>query len=192
MPLTGRTPRDCYEPFREHVSKVLCETLHATAVVAVEPRANTDRFTLLLRPPGAMIPLDTRLGRLHLHIAQALEAERLGRRKGYILRTRQYWYRLHETADLRKEALIRWEYDRDALPKDAPRPPRNHVQMAGALTRAGGDALDLNKLHVPTGWVLLEAVIRFLIADLGVKPPCGDKWPGILVRGEELFRKSYT
>jgi hypothetical protein len=66
------------------------------------------------------------------------------------------------------------------------------VQIGATLPRIFGDALDLNRLHVPTGWVFLEAVIRFLIADFGVAPPCGTKWPGILADGERLFREDFT
>ena len=65
-------------------------------------------------------------------------------------------------------------------------PARHHVQLATNVSTSGGHSLDLNRLHVPTGWVTIEEVIRFLIKDLGVDPVSTD-WPGILVRSEAFF-----
>jgi hypothetical protein len=47
-------------------------------------------------------------------------------------------------------------------------------------------------LHIPTGWALIEEVIRFLIHDLGMEPPCGDRWPEILEESENKFFKEFT
>jgi len=190
MPLEGRKPKDCYEPFREHVAKLVCTTLCNTASFAVERTAEDLRFRLKLNPPGSMIPLATNIGPLHLYIGQALEAEKVHRRR-YRLHTRQYWYRLHEEPGLDSKALIRWEYDRDDFDPRSARPPRNHVHVA-AHVLAHGEERDLKDLHVPTGWVLLESVIRFLIADFGVVPLCGSKWPDVLADGEQQFRDIFT
>ncbi len=48
--------------------------------------------------------------------------------------------------------------------------------------------MDFDKLHLSTGWVTIEEVIRFLIAEAGVKPKSAD-WDDTLLRSEELFRK---
>jgi hypothetical protein len=48
--------------------------------------------------------------------------------------------------------------------------------------------MDFDKLHLPTGWVTIEEVIRFLIAEVGVKPKANN-WDEELIKSEELFRK---
>lgn len=48
-------------------------------------------------------------------------------------------------------------------------------------------AIDLNKAHLPTGWVTIEEVIRFLIVALGVDPPCGQEWPKKLAESQRAF-----
>jgi hypothetical protein len=52
--------------------------------------------------------------------------------------------------------------------------------------------LDLNRAHVPTGWVTIEEIIRFMIVDLGVKPPCRSRWPEVLVASERKFFEEFT
>jgi hypothetical protein len=51
--------------------------------------------------------------------------------------------------------------------------------------------LTLHKLHLPTGRVSIEAVVRFLIEDLDVVPRRRD-WSAVLDRHEEAFRRSRT
>jgi len=48
--------------------------------------------------------------------------------------------------------------------------------------------MDLDKLHLSTGWVTIEEVIRFLIAEMGVKPKTAD-WDAELIKSEELFKQ---
>jgi len=53
--------------------------------------------------------------------------------------------------------------------------------------------LDLDKVHLPSGYVMLEDVIRFLITDFGVKPPCGAaKWHQKLVESEKRFFREFN
>jgi hypothetical protein len=47
--------------------------------------------------------------------------------------------------------------------------------------------LDFDKLHLSTGWVTVEEVVRFLITEIGVKPKRSD-WNEILIESEELFK----
>jgi hypothetical protein len=64
---------------------------------------------------------------------------------------------------------------------DAPWP---HLHAHGAR-----DTLTLHKLHLPTGRVALEAVVRFLIGDLNVAPRRSD-WRTVLDRAEAHFRET--
>jgi hypothetical protein len=60
MPLKGRTPKDCYEPFRQHIAQLVASTLTKQAVFKVTPADGAQRFVLDMQPDGAMIPLETR------------------------------------------------------------------------------------------------------------------------------------
>lgn len=70
-------------------------------------------------------------------------------------------------------------------------PPRHHVQLPAYLPAAGG-RIDLDKVHLPTGWVTIEEVIRFLIVELGLKPPGGGGWPDVLATSERAFYEEFT
>lgn len=75
------------------------------------------------------------------------------------------------------------------MPRDGP--ARHHVQLPAYLA-AGTGQIDLDKVHLPTGWVTLEEVIRFLIAELGIEAPCGAAWPEVLSESERAFFEEFT
>jgi hypothetical protein len=50
----------------------------------------------------------------------------------------------------------------------------------------------LDDVHLPSGWVTMEEVIRFLIVELGMKPPCGASWPAVLEESEAAFYEKFT
>jgi hypothetical protein len=47
-------------------------------------------------------------------------------------------------------------------------------------------------VQVPTGWVTIEEVLRFLITDLDVIPPCDNAWAGKLGASEKEFYVNFT
>jgi hypothetical protein len=49
----------------------------------------------------------------------------------------------------------------------------------------------MNNLHLPTGFVALEEVLRFCIVDLGVNP-LSDEWNGVLEESYRLFKTEFT
>ena len=53
------------------------------------------------------------------------------------------------------------------------------------------EVLDLNRLHTPTGFVLIEYVLRFLLTEMGVKAT-SDDWESILERSESKFFKEFS
>ena len=88
----------------------------------------------------------------------------LPEKEGYVLRVLQYAYRLQRTASLVDEAEVRFEYVSRAVDPSA-RWSRHHVQFHRDSQSSSPD-FSLSKLHIPTGSVTIEDVIRFLIADL--------------------------
>jgi hypothetical protein len=102
-----------------------------------------------------------------------------GQRSRWTTSTVEYVY---EVSDQAGDLLAAWHWhpgDRDA-DHDAPWP---HLHAYGAR-----NSLTLHKLHLPTGRVALEAVVRFLIGDLDVVPRRAD-WRAVLERAEAHFRE---
>jgi hypothetical protein len=54
-----------------------------------------------------------------------------------------------------------------------------------------GHTVSLNDLHLPTGYVPFEEVLRFCIADLGVSPFAED-WDSVLQESYDLFKTEFT
>jgi hypothetical protein len=193
VPITGSTREECFSRFFIHLRDLLSKTVE-TATPFLEMQEGKSRSVVSFRENGpATAEIKTRFGKLYLYVAQALEAEEQGREAGskgerFRLRTVQYWYRLQAAPGIHEPALIRWEYDTHT-PRH--RQCRHHVQFESSL-RVGKKKLDMNKLHLPSGWVTVEEVIRFLIHDLDAHPPCGAKWPQVLIKSERAFYEDFT
>jgi hypothetical protein len=83
-------------------------------------------------------------------------------------------------------ALVRWEYNSREF-RTSPF-PRHHIQVQAKVESFAGGVLDLNKIHLPSGWITVEEVVRFLITELKVKP-FSDDWDDLLQKSEEKFRE---
>jgi hypothetical protein len=129
------------------------------------------------------VPLETNRGTLYLTVNQDLEAFREGI-KQFRLRTRRYAYKLLSSEAPTAEAILRWEYVAETGDEDH---CRYHLH-AKAVIPSGDEGLRLDRLHVPTGWVLIEHVLRFLFIDLGVRPRTDD-WPRLLRESEARFEE---
>jgi hypothetical protein len=193
MPILGRTPDDCYRQFREHVSDLVSQILPASPHLHLQRQGARLASLHFFAGKPVAVPIDTRDGRVYFYLGQALEVveqpDATSASEQYRLRTLEYMYRLQTGGEYKSKAFLRWEYDRDS---SSTGPCRHHVQMTSTLDLGDGRTLELNKLHVTTGWVLIEEVFRFLIVDLGMKPPCGDRWPEVLQQGELRFFDEFT
>lgn len=206
MAIVGGSPKECFDTFKKHLgallSKVLSEASFVHAYERDSPGKAEAYVGLWQGEEAVLIPVDTEVhGRLFLGIVQLVRAEdpksgqtepktkKKAPPKSFKLTTIKYWYRLQADSGPQSKALIRWEYDRREGPDKDKKHPRHHVQLAA--TTSSHD-LDLNKLHVPTGWVTIEEVLRFLINDLGVKPPCGEAWDRELQESERTFREKFS
>ena len=63
----------------------------------------------------------------------------------------------------------------------------HHVHLPVSIATPDGD-LDFGSLHLSTGWVTVEEVIRFLIVEVGVSPKA-DNWNDELLASEEKFKE---
>lgn len=190
MPIVGRTARECINAFRSHLSSLVADTIAPNFMLGAmtdfgEPHAPT-MLGFLQGEDFRCMPIRTHQhGTLWFYLSQAVSIVKYAGQMR--LTTNRYWYRLQRLPGHDAHALMRWEFE-DGI--DANRHCRNHLQVAAQIP-TDGEALDLNRLHLPTGRVTIEEVIRFLIVDLGHRPPCGKRWPQVLVESERQFFEQY-
>lgn len=100
-----------------------------------------------------------------------------------------YEYRLldhHQTELL----VYHWQPGPDFAGPDH---PHLHVSasLSAQINAVDRQTIDLDRLHMATGRVSLEALVRMLITEFGIAPYRSD-WRQTLDRTEEEFRKEAT
>lgn len=105
--------------------------------------------------------------------------------RSWKLRTVEYRYRVQGTPDLNDEDCFRWEYVAREI-RDSQH-CRHHLHLQGDYTLGPWRTVPLARVHLPTGWVTVEEIIRFLITELGV-PPKEPRWEDLLRESEEHFK----
>ncbi len=172
MPFQGRSLPDAVSRFAEHINGLLARTITQSRLV-VNGTARGGRFTptvlyLAFRRGGQTrsAPLRTRFGPMGLFLGWAFDS--VTTESGiHQLRTMAYAY--HLTPAAATQPILRWEYVREPPDSDA-RWCRHHLQGPVPLRFDQGAEASLNDLHLPTGWVPIEEIVRFCIVDLGVRP----------------------
>jgi len=184
MPLPARTPRDAFHTLQDHLNGVLNKVLTQYRLRFVVSGGKQDQASLVFfSPQGIPVAVPLRPSSWFLYLGQELKAVPEG--KAYTLRTLKYEYRVQRTPSLQDEAEVRFEFVSHHLDSSA-RWCRHHVQFHRDYQDVR-DGFSPNKLHIPTGWVTIENVIRFLITDLDV-PPLIETWEEELRKSEEQFR----
>jgi hypothetical protein len=184
--LYGDSPERVFREFTEHLNRLLHTTITDTPLILLANQANT----ALLEFWQAGEKRCARVGGpYHFFIGQTLRAEEIkvdGARQ-YQLRTLRYAYRVTEGPAFGSPWILRWEYESRDISAHAH--PRHHFHLNTAMSCfEGRHTLNLSDLHMPSGWITIEEVIRFLIHELGIKPKNGD-WDRILQESEERFRE---
>lgn len=91
-------------------------------------------------------------------------------------------YRYHIRPDGKADPAFRWEYTRES------RGDHCHHHFQGPLEADFGRAsLSLNDIHLPTGYVTIEEIVRFVIVDLGVKPLTAN-WREVIADSYRTFK----
>jgi hypothetical protein len=178
--LQGTSPEEVFTKFKDHLNDLLHHTVSKASLVQIVSRSRAFLEFRLGQSSTAVL-----VGKgYHLFLSQALEAEKI-KVGHYKLRTLAYAYRIGGGPNREDSWLIRWEYKAS---DDAFRfyHPRHHCHLPTELA-FGRRRLNLDRLHIASGWVTIEEVIRFLIHELEVKPQRHD-WDARLRASEEQFR----
>lgn len=197
MPIEGRRPRDCFKNYESHIKRLISETLDGNYVARiVQSNENACEATLRLgfqNTARVELPSD-RYGSVYFYMAQLLIAKPVGKGR-HCLKTQSYWYRLYADAGDLSDPLLRWDYE--SVLKKHERHCKHHMQIGkcgpggkAIELRLGNSSLNLNKAHLPTSYVLIEHVLRFLICDLGVKAV--DHWEQTLADSERTFFSEFS
>ncbi len=185
MSLTARTPRDVFQTVQDHLNKTLNTVLTRYRLrFPLRAATETQGSLAFFNNSSVIIAVPLPPSPWYLSIVQRLQAVPEGRE--YVLQTLEYQYRIQRTASVRDEAEVRFEYISSLAQPDFPY-SRHHVQFHREFQDVR-DGFSPNKLHIPTGGVTIEHVIRFLIADLGV-PPLIAQWDAELQASEERSRE---
>lgn len=185
MAIEGASLAEAARKFCDHFNSVLFHTLTQSRLQPIMRRG--DPFaTISFRREGrtATASLGTHYGRLELYLQQRCSS--IVKNDRHILRTERYRYALSLTPDA--EPILRWEYARTPEPDN--RHPRHHLHV-DTVINVYGNPLPLKDLHLATGYVPFEEIIRFCIVELGVSPLKAD-WEERLNESYRLFKSEFT
>lgn len=123
------------------------------------------------------------------HVFVIVEADRQPVRRVWQVTTKMYEYRL---LDYHHEELLVYHWQPGS---DFAGPNHPHVHISASLS-AQVDAvarreIELDRLHIATGRVSLEAVVQTLITEFKIAPQRHD-WAETLARTETIFRGEET
>lgn len=187
MPIIGTSLGDAARRFQDHLNDLLTRTITQTRIVVFTPKGSSVAQVGFRQAGGPIAAsLGTNFGELDLSVLQICDSEE--QPDGlHRLRTAAYTYTL--TPQGSDEPAIRWEYLR-TRPDPEARWARHHVQGPFLIgLQMGG--VSANALHIPTGFVTVEEVIRFCIADLGVNP-LSNEWNERLEESYTLFKTDFA
>jgi hypothetical protein len=176
-------PTKVITEFHRHIEKLLHSTITDAPVSLVEYRKSVSNLEARLALGGkADDPKAVPLKPIQWYLALSQNVAAIRDKKGnWHLRTLQYSYRLQDGQGLDSRWFFRFEYkSREVLDRLH---PRHHLHLPASLD-CGSRNVNLAKVHIPTGWVTIEELLRFLISELGVKTK-SKNWDSILRKSEE-------
>ena len=190
MPITGTTLAEAARTFCDHLNRVLASTLTQTRAVLIGPTGVGDdpKVQVTFRQRGEVVkaPLHTRYGQMGLVLGQVcgsiVNQDRL-----HELRTLNYRYCLYP--ENTEEPIIRWEYEKEIGPNDLW--CRHHVQGPIEVRLNRDTTFCLNDVHLPTGYVTFEEILRFCIVDLDANP-LQPNWHDTLTESYRRFRVDFV
>ena len=188
MPIEARDLAAAAREFQGTLNSVLNRTVSQMRLVATGLEGDLVRVAPRQQGVPTSISLATARGPMAFDVMQVCGAKEMDT-GGVRLFTNEYRYAL--TAQDSEDPWVRWEYVRER-PVPAPRKwNRHHLQGNQQIVFSPGvEPASLNDLHLPTGWVPLEEVLRFIIVDLEVAP-LDPSWDSILDESYQRFKNDF-
>ena len=160
--LIGDRPSDAFREFREHIGHLLNTTVTDARLSLLHTQDKPYATVTFRDDDDIATAAPLRAGsRLFLFLSQDLIVEEQQDRT-WKLRTITYTYHILEARHPDSRWFVRWEYVSRA--RREMHSPRHHVHVPCKIETADG-IWDLDALHLSTGWVTIEEVIRFLITE---------------------------
>lgn len=176
---SGKAAQDRYLRFLQR--SLSCVSQTAQWYVGPPRRGSAGR-SATTNPPAVKLRREAG-GPLYLAVDQHFEIVRHPRYPGeWKAKTLRYSYSLVSNEDLSGE-LILWHWHQ---PIPTYRDTHIHVRGVGGETHASHVPGVGHKLHIPSGRVAFEAILRFLFTDLGVTPARPD-WEEVIGESEDRF-----
>ncbi|HVO62234.1 MAG TPA: hypothetical protein VMT53_14955 [Terriglobales bacterium] len=181
--MIGDRPGDVFRHFRDHISSLLNRTITDARLSLTHLKDKP--FAQFAFRDEADMPIAAPLFSKNLFLAASQHLEVRPEAGKWRLYTLEYNYHLLEAPSPDSRWIIRWEYKSHKRLRNEH--PRHHVHLDVTLKTSAGD-LNLDHLHLSTGWVTIEEVIRFLIAEVGIKAK-SKTWDDDLLESEALFKE---
>lgn len=183
----GRNPDEVFDNFCRHLGRLLNQTVtDAPLSVLKLTGAPEPRALVSFRRGDAAIAAPLRSHDLFLYIGQLVTVVPQQGDTPWRLKTLTYRYWVQGDDDQNTDSwYFRFEYISPQIRQLEH--PRHHVHIPANIACGGCGDIDLRRTHVPTGWVTVEEVIRFLVEELGVRSRARN-WPRLCAESEELFR----
>ncbi len=181
------TPGQAYDRYARALQAVVGCVTEARLTLNESRAIELDTIYAIVLKSGDGVVLSSEYGAIQFDLGQRFRIIRdpEAREGPYRATTVEYWYRLARQAG---PALLSFHWTPEtAMPAQRMFP---HLHVEAGLTGASGEAQlrSFNKLHVPTGRVSCESIVRFLIEEMGV-PPTKPSWQSVLEVQEERFRE---
>ena len=185
--LTGRNPNEVFEKFTTHLGRLLNRTVTDAPLSYLVVNEKDNRAYVSFRHYDAQVAAPLFSHDLFLFLGQVLTVIPEGGE--WRLKTLSYRYWIQGDDDANTDSwFFRFEYTSPTMKLIMN--PRHHMHVPCTL-RCGARDIELKQIHIPTGWVTVEEIIRFLVNELGVRCKAR-KWDKLLLESEELFRRWTT
>lgn len=184
--MPGRTPNDALESYTGPIQESLGCIVRGRLTRESAPATLAPATHYLSLNANQPTPLNG-IAELFLKISQnyqIIDTAEAGRSR-YKVETLGYQYSV-ETMERREVLIYQWS------PTGAGRMTRPHLHVGRRLLqesiKAGNRSYELPKLHMPTGRVAIEDVVRFAITELGAVSRRSD-WQEVLERTQSAFEQ---
>jgi hypothetical protein len=175
----ARSPEEARERYLRFLQQSLSCVSREIWFVADRPRGQRGELSLTTSRDPLEMPMEGG-GRLYLSAGQHFRFVPDDRYQGeWKVRTDGYAYRVGLSADP-SDYLVAWHWHPDSRPDPHLHVGLTHPQVAG-----------FRGMHVPTGRVSFEEVLRFLVIELKLRPLRRD-WEAVLSETEGRFRAFRT